>query len=110
MDTFAFIGLGAMGTFSRFLLFDLHINGRYKLPGNSPTDAAKGYPMAQNLRTKLQANETLIVFDVNVNATKKFAEEADSQKSPGAGVEVASSARDAAERSVSVALLFAPFI
>jgi hypothetical protein len=63
--------------------------------------------MAKNLRAKIPATDTLIVRDVNENATKRFVEETrEAAKSSGAAdgdmkVEIAQSAREVAERSVS---------
>ncbi|GIK05701.1 hypothetical protein Aspvir_009814 [Aspergillus viridinutans] len=64
-----------------------------------------GYLMAKNLRAKIPATDTLIVRDVNENATTRFVEETkEAAKSSGAAdgamkVEVAQSAREVAEQS-----------
>ncbi|EAW06775.1 3-hydroxyisobutyrate dehydrogenase [Aspergillus clavatus NRRL 1] len=64
-----------------------------------------GYLMAQNLRAKIPATDTLIVRDVNERATSRFVEETRqaAQKSGLADdamkVEVAQSAREVAEQS-----------
>lgn len=63
--------------------------------------------MAKNLRAKIPATDTLLVRDVNENATTRFVEETkEAAKSSGAAdgtmkVEVAQSARAVAEQSVS---------
>ena len=57
--------------------------------------------MARNLRFKLSDKDTLLVHDINSNATQKFVEELGNQKPQGARVEIAGSAREATERSVS---------
>ncbi|KAF2226939.1 NAD binding domain of 6-phosphogluconate dehydrogenase-domain-containing protein [Elsinoe ampelina] len=54
-----------------------------------------GYPMAGNLRAKLPSTDTLIVYDVNSDATSKF-------KSEHKGVEVAPSVRDIAVQSETI--------
>lgn len=54
--------------------------------------------MAKNLRDKLPSSDQLIVYDKNVDATFRFAKESQ-------GVEVASSVRDVAEKSVCAHLL-----
>ena len=54
-----------------------------------------GYAMASNIRKKLSSTSTLVVFDVNEAATKKF-----SQEFSGYGsIEIVSSAREVAEKS-----------
>ncbi|KAH1439797.1 hypothetical protein KXX68_004383 [Aspergillus fumigatus] len=64
-----------------------------------------GYLMAKNLRAKIPATDTLLVRDVNENATTRFVEETkEAAKSSGAAdgtmkVEVAQSAREVAEQS-----------
>jgi len=55
-----------------------------------------GYPMAKNLRAKLPATDTLIVQDVNLNATKQFLAE------HSEGVIVADTVREVAEKSECV--------
>ncbi|KAF2032713.1 3-hydroxyisobutyrate dehydrogenase [Setomelanomma holmii] len=55
-----------------------------------------GYNMANNLRAKIPAEDTLFVHDVNTAATKKFLEEHPQ------GVRVANSVRDAAEKSETI--------
>lgn len=49
--------------------------------------------MAKNLRAKIEESDTLIVYDVNADATKKLQEEA-------GNVEVAQSVREVAEKAV----------
>ena len=56
-----------------------------------------GYPMANNLRAKIPAEDTLFVHDVNTAATKKFLEEHPQ------GVRVASNVREVAEKAVRYA-------
>jgi hypothetical protein len=54
--------------------------------------------MARNLRANIPASDTLVVYDVNEQAVRKFADEA---KTASVGpVEVADSARTLAEKSV----------
>lgn len=55
-----------------------------------------GYPMARNLRAKIPVDDTLIIQDVNLEATKKFL-----QESPE-GVIVADNVREVAEKSEAV--------
>ncbi|KAF2816376.1 3-hydroxyisobutyrate dehydrogenase [Mytilinidion resinicola] len=55
-----------------------------------------GYPMAKNLRAKLPATDTLIVQDVNLDATKQFLGE------HSEGVIVAENVREVAEKSECV--------
>ena len=50
--------------------------------------------MAKNLRAKIPASDTLVVFDRNAEATAKFVQEV------GGGVEVANSPRGTAQDSV----------
>ncbi|KAJ5120875.1 Dehydrogenase multihelical [Penicillium bovifimosum] len=65
-----------------------------------------GYNMAKNLRAKIPASDTLIIRDVNEEAMKRFAAEAqEAARSNSAGahggqVETAASAREVAEKSV----------
>jgi hypothetical protein len=56
--------------------------------------------MARNLQSKLPSSDTLLVQDINVDATKRFAEEAKTISS-GAAVLIASDVREASENSVS---------
>ena len=58
--------------------------------------------MARNLRAKLTEKDAVIVHDINPNATQNFVAEVGKQNAQGARVEVASSVKNAAERSVSV--------
>lgn len=64
--------------------------------------------MAKNLRAKIPAADTLIIRDVNEEATKRFVAEAqEAARSSGAGadegrVEIAENAREVAEKSVSM--------
>lgn len=70
--------------------------------------------MAKNLRAKIPASDTLIVRDINQDTAKRFAEEAKADaKAQGAKegsytVEIADSARQIADKSVSV--LFFVFV
>lgn len=63
--------------------------------------------MAKNLRAKIPATDTLIVRDVNEDASKKFVEEArETARSASAAddiykVEIAGCPREVAEKSVS---------
>lgn len=54
--------------------------------------------MAKNLRANIPASDTLVVHDRNGEATAKFVQEV------GAGIEVATSPRIVAEKSVSALL------
>lgn len=62
--------------------------------------------MARNLRAKIAPSDTLIVCDVNEEATKRFvADSQDVRRISGAGadegrVEIAQNAREVAEKSV----------
>lgn len=62
--------------------------------------------MAKNLRAKIPATDTLVIYDRNTDATTRFAEEvgiaASSDGAPeiGTGIEVARGPREVAERSV----------
>lgn len=59
--------------------------------------------MARNLRLKIPADDSLVIFDVNQSASKKFLEEMGSAAS--GGVVVADSVSDVAEKSVRFSLL-----
>ncbi|KAJ5541081.1 hypothetical protein N7494_006157 [Penicillium frequentans] len=67
-----------------------------------------GYNMAKNLRAKIPASDTLIIRDVNEAAAERFVTEAeDTARSSGAGadeyrVEIATTAREIAEKSIVV--------
>lgn len=61
----------------------------------------KGFPMATNLSTKLSKDDKVLVSDVNPIATERFLEDAQKWAGDGSSVEVVSSAREIAERSVS---------
>ena len=52
--------------------------------------------MARNLRAKLPAEDTLIVYDVNSQATKTLVSEAPG----GQGITIAGTVREVAEKSV----------
>ena len=64
--------------------------------------------MAKNLRAKIPASDTLIVRDINEDVMSQFVAEAqEAARTSGAGagegqVEIAESAREVAEKSVSV--------
>lgn len=60
--------------------------------------------MAKNLRTRLAADDSLIVYDANPKATQKFYQENGESSSRDKGVVVAKTAREVAERSVSTVL------
>lgn len=53
--------------------------------------------MANNLRAKIPTGDTLLIYDRNTDATKKFLAEA----AQGKAVEVAENPREVAEKSVS---------
>lgn len=57
--------------------------------------------MAKNLREKLPSDDTLIVQDINKDASRKFADELKAFQ-----VVVADTARELAEKSVCALLLF----
>ena len=54
--------------------------------------------MAKNLRAKIPASDILVVHDRNGEATAKFVQEV------GAGIEIATSPRKVAEKSVGALL------
>jgi len=56
--------------------------------------------MARNLQANLPSSDTLRIYDINTESIKKFADETKAL-SRGATVQTASSAREAAEDSVS---------
>ena len=56
--------------------------------------------MAKNLRAKIPESDTLVICDVNTDATKKFVDEF-GVKGKGSLVEIAANSREVAERSVS---------
>ena len=58
-----------------------------------------GFPIAKNLRAKVPATDTLIIYDLNTDVTQKFVEAHD-----GKGVEIASSPREVADNSVCSAV------
>lgn len=57
--------------------------------------------MAKNLQRKLPATDTLHVYDINAESTKRFADEMKTA-GEGAAVNVASTVREASENSVSI--------
>lgn len=71
-----------------------------------------GYPMAKNLRQKIQKSDTMVINDVNDAATQKFVEEV-------GNVTIAKTVREVAEQTVrshglespcvSLACSFQPF-
>jgi hypothetical protein len=66
----------------------------------------EGYNMAKNLQSKLPSSDTLVVQDINKDATAAFLKETQSA-SGGATVKVADSAHEACEQSVST-MAFSP--
>lgn len=58
--------------------------------------------MAKNLRAKIPERDTLVINDVNSEATAKFVEEV------GKGVEIVGTPREVAERSVSLSVNASP--
>lgn len=52
-----------------------------------------GYPMAKNLRQKINKSDTMVINDVNDTATQKFAEEI-------GNVTIAKTVREVAEQTV----------
>lgn len=61
--------------------------------GTFADDALAGYPMAKNLRQKIQKTDTMVINDVNDSATQKFVEEV-------GNVTIAKSVREVAEQTV----------
>ncbi|KAI9827200.1 MAG: hypothetical protein M1832_005337 [Thelocarpon impressellum] len=59
-----------------------------------------GFPMAKNLRSKMPASDTLLIHDLNGEATRRFVDEA--KASGGAAVEMTDSARELAEKSETI--------
>lgn len=57
--------------------------------------------MAKNLRTKIPASDTLVIRDIDSNIMKKFVDDVKSSSSETLNVELASNAREVAEKSVS---------
>lgn len=57
--------------------------------------------MAQNLRAKIPSGDTLVIHDRNTEATTKFMQEAGGTSNEEMGIEVVSSPRQVAEKSVS---------
>ena len=70
-------------------------------------DRYVGYPMAKNLRAKIAAEDTLLVHDRDEKAVAQFVKEigiaaaGTGRSDKGMGIEVISSPREVAERSVS---------
>ncbi|KAL8653040.1 MAG: hypothetical protein Q9210_002328, partial [Variospora velana] len=60
-----------------------------------------GFPMAQNLRAKIPGSDTLVIFDQDQEAIRKFVEELGTAATgaKGTGVEIANCSRDVAEKS-----------
>jgi hypothetical protein len=56
-------------------------------------NAIPGYPMAVNLRQKIQKSDTMVINDVNDAATQKFVEEV-------GNVTIAKTVREVAEQTV----------
>jgi hypothetical protein len=65
------------------------------------SDGSVGYNMARNLQAKLPPSDTLRVFDINAKSVQKFADETKALGN-GAAVKIATTAREAAEDSVSL--------
>lgn len=57
--------------------------------------------MAQNLRAKIPSSDTLVIHDRNTEATTKFMQEASGTSNEEMRIEVVSSPRQVAEKSVS---------
>lgn len=64
-----------------------------------------GYNMAKNLQAKLPSSDTLRVYDINPDSTKRFTDEV-SSLGTGAAVTSAASAREAAEDSVCATIFY----
>jgi hypothetical protein len=66
--------------------------------------------MAKNLRLKIPSSDTLVINDINVEATRRFVDEfrianpVAGTLDEGVGIEIAKSPREVAERSVSAHL------
>lgn len=86
-----FIGLGQMGTF--------HLLDK----GPSIANISVGYNMAKNLQKKLPPTDTLLIQDINSDATARFV--AEIAQTGGAAVRVASSPAEASDGSVSIPFL-----
>jgi hypothetical protein len=56
--------------------------------------------MAINLQSKLSSSDTLVVQDINTNATKRFVEQVKAANAGGAVVKVADTIGEATEDSV----------
>ena len=56
--------------------------------------------MAKNLRAKIPSEDTLFVYDINTESTKKFLEENSN------GVRIAGTVREVAEKAVRIFLNF----
>jgi hypothetical protein len=76
-------------------------NGQYSpLLTINPSNTPAGYNMAKNLRSNLPSTDTLLIYDVNAGATKRFVEEEQSMSNE-ATIKVAGDVREVAENSVS---------
>jgi len=89
--------------------FSAHLSTRsFSTTLNRDTDygfiglGAMGYPMAGNLRSKISASDSFIIFDQNRQALSNFQKEHDQH-----AVQVATSSREVAEKSVSTRTVFA---
>ena len=110
--TWGFVGLGQMGMCSQLRPMELFCVPYLVLhvACSFADQLLVGYNMAKNLRAKIPADDTLIVHDVNEEATKRFVAEAqETAQNAGLGnsknrVEIANNAREVAEKSVSVNL------
>lgn len=60
--------------------------------------------MAKNLQSKLPPNDTLRLFDINHDATKRLAEEMRVSQTGGAAVEIARGIHDATQQAVCPSL------
>ena len=61
--------------------------------------------MAQNLRAKISSSDRLVIHDRNTEATTKFMQEAGGTANEDMVIEVASSPRQVAEKSVSTSVI-----
>ncbi|KAI1381865.1 putative 3-hydroxyisobutyrate dehydrogenase G6G8.5 [Hypoxylon crocopeplum] len=58
-----------------------------------------GYQMAKNLQSKLSSSDSVRLFDINIDATKRLAEEMQASQAGGAAVEIARSVNNAAKET-----------
>ncbi len=91
---YGFIGLGQMGEWNCLLT------------ALSMLTVEIGYNMALNLQSKLPSTDTLLIQDINTEATKRFLAEVEAAQPGGAAVRIANSVREATDESVCTANMF----